>query len=245
MLNRAVVLTAGAFALLAGVACAQEGALRSAIESKFPRAKIESITKLPGLGLYELVIDGEIYYSDAQFSYLIDGNIIDTKTMNSLTAARKREIEERETKEVAFAFNELPFELAFKKVVGDGSRKVAYFADPNCGFCKRFDRDTLPKVNNVTVYMFMYPIISEQSNPLSKSIWCSTDRAKAWDDYVVRGTAPKAAPTCDNPIEKILEFGHKKRIRGTPTFFFADGSRVAGAMKLEQFEEILANTSKK
>ena len=107
MLNRAVVLTMGAFALLAGVACAQEGTLRSTIESKFPRAKVESITKMPGLGLYELVIDGEIYYSDADFNYLIDGNVINTKTMSSLTAARKREIEEREHKDLAMTFDEL------------------------------------------------------------------------------------------------------------------------------------------
>ncbi len=245
MLNRALAAAAAVIAIVSGSACAQEGTLRSAIESKFPRANIQSITKMPGLALYELVIDGEIYYSDAQFNYLIDGNIIDTKTMSSVTASRKREIEEREMKNVAFTFDELPLDLAFKKVAGDGSRKIAYFADPNCGFCKRFDKDTLSKVNNVTVYMFMYPIISEQSGPLTKSIWCSPDRAKAWDDYMIRGIAPKAAPTCDNPIEKILAFGNEKRIRGTPTFFFADGSRVPGALKFEQLEEILARSNKK
>lgn len=244
LLNRAFVLGLAACAMLANVACANDTALRTAIESKFPKAKVQSINKVPGVDLYELVIDGEIYYADPALKYLMDGNLIDMSSMSSVTATRKRELEEQEMKRLAMAFDDLPLQYAFKKVVGDGSRRMAYFADPNCGYCKRFDRDTLPKVNNVTIYMFMYPVITEQSVPLSKSIWCSPDRAKAWDDYVVGGVAPKAAPTCENPIDKILSFGQEKRIRGTPTLFFADGTRVPGAIQLEQLQDLLARSGK-
>lgn len=244
LLNRVLVLGFTAFALLANVACANDTALRTAIESKFPKAKVHSVTKLPDIDLYELVIDGDIYYADPRLKYLIDGNLIDMSSMNSITATRKREIEEQEMKRLAMPFDDLPLQYAFKKVIGDGSRRMAYFADPNCGYCKRFDRDTLPKVDNVTIYMFMYPIISEQSVPLSKSIWCSSDRAKAWDDYVIRGVSPKSAPTCENPIDKILSFGQDKRIRGTPTLFFADGTRVPGAIQLDQLKEQLARSGK-
>lgn len=244
LLNRALVIGLAACAILANVACANETALRSAVESKFPKAKVQSVTKVPDVDLYELVIDGEIYYADPALKYLIDGNLIDVSSMSSITATRKRDLEEQEMKRLAMRFDDLPLQYAFKKVVGDGSRKMAYFADPNCGYCKRFDRETLPKVDNVTIYMFMYPVISEQSVPLSKSIWCSADRGKAWDDYVLRGVAPKADPTCETPIDKILTFGKDKRIRGTPTLFFADGSRVPGAIKLDQLQEYLARTSK-
>jgi thiol:disulfide interchange protein DsbC len=229
----------------AGVASADEAAIRAAVQSKFPDAKVQSIKLVPGLGLYELVIDGQIYYSDAKFEYLIDGNVVETKTMNSLTAARQREIEEEETRKLAFPFDELPLKSAFTKVNGNGSRKVAYFADPNCPYCKKFELETLPKIKDATIYHFMYPIIRADSVPLSKAIWCSADRAKAWDDYVQRGVAPKNSKSCDNPIDALLEFGRQKRIRGTPTLFFVDGTRVPGAIKPEQMEELLARAERK
>lgn len=226
--------------ILAAAANAGETELRAAIKAKFPNATVQSITELPALGLYELVIDGSVYYSDSQFDYLFDGNLIELKSMRNLTAERKRAIEEMELKKLAMPFDELPLASAFKKVYGDGSRRMAYFADPNCGYCKRFDRETLPKLKNATVYVFLYPIITAQSVPTSKSIWCSADREKAWDDYVIRSVAPKADPSCDNPVDDILAFGYSKRIRGTPTLFFADGSRVSGALTLEQLEQRLA-----
>jgi len=162
--------------LSAMVAHAGEAELRAAVKAKFPSAKVESVTELPALHLYELVIDGSIYYSDANFEYLIDGNIIDMKSMSNLTAERKRELEEAELKKVAIAFDDLPLTNAFTKVYGDGSRRMAYFADPNCGYCKRFDAETLPKLNNTTVYVFLYPVITRKSVPTSKAIWCTADR---------------------------------------------------------------------
>ena len=224
----------------ANLAHAGEAELREAVKAKFPNANIESVTQVPSLSLYELVIDGSIYYSDANFEYLIDGNIIDMKSMRNLTAERKQEIEEAELKKVAIAFDDLPLKNAFTKVYGDGSRRMAYFADPNCGYCKRFDAETLPKLDNATVYVFLYPVITKKSIPTSKSIWCSADQWKAWDDHVLHRIAPKAAPDCNNPIDQNLAFGDSKRIRGTPTLFFADGSRVSGALSLEQLEKRLA-----
>jgi len=220
-------------------AYAADSELRTAIKAKFPKANVQSITELPELGLYELVIDGSIYYSDAKFEYLIDGNVIEIKSMRNMTAERAKAIEEIELKKLAMPFDDLPLASAFKKVYGDGSRRMAYFADPNCGYCKRFDRETLPKLQNTTVYMFLYPIITAQSVPTSKAIWCSADRAKAWDDYVLHSVAPKADPGCDNPVDDILAFGYSKKIRGTPTLFFSDGSRISGALTLEQLEQRL------
>ncbi len=245
MLHRLPSIILAAVFLIGTAAHADDSKLRAAIEAKFPNAKIESITKMPELGLYELVIDGSVYYSDARFEHLIDGNIIETKTMRNVTAERKREIEQKILADLALPFDDLPLADAFKKVYGDGSRRMAYFADPNCGFCKRFDRETLPKVKNATVYVFLYPIITKQSVPTAKAIWCSADREKAWDDYVIRSVAPKAQPTCDNPVDDVLAFGYKQRIRGTPTLFFADGSRVSGALTLEQLEERLVAAEKR
>ena len=226
--------------LLSGAACADESTIRAEIAKKFPKATVDGVTRMP-IGLYELVVDGEILYTDAEFSFLIDGNVIDTKSMTNLTAVRQQEMEEAKRKKLAFPFEKLPFDLAFKKVKGDGSRKIAVFSDPDCPYCKRLEQ-SLTQLDNVTIYTFLYPLVQlhPKAPEVSRSIWCSPDRVKAWDDYMLRNIAPKAASNCDNPVDKIVEFGQSRRIGGTPTLFFTDGKRVPGAIPLEQIESLLA-----
>ncbi|MEO8007050.1 MAG: DsbC family protein [Betaproteobacteria bacterium] len=225
--------------LLSGVACADEASIRAEFSKKYPQATIESITKTPYLGLYEMLVDGEVFYTDSDFTYLIVGSVIETKTRTNLTDARQREIEDKKLKAMAFPFDQLPLELAIKRVKGDGSRKVAIFSDPDCPFCRKLEKE-IEKVTDVTMYIFLFPI--EQLHPkapeMARAIWCASDRLKAWDDYMLKGAAPKSAK-CDNPVDKIVAFGQSKKINGTPTIFFADGKRVPGAIPLERFEEYL------
>jgi thiol:disulfide interchange protein DsbC len=231
------------FALLAGVACADEASIRAEFLKKYPQATIESITKTPHLGLYEMVVDGEVVYTDADFTYLLVGSLIETKSKTNLTDVRQREIEDKKLKGLAFPFDQLPFDLAIKKVKGDGSRKVAVFSDPDCPFCRRLEKD-LEKITNATIYIFLFPI--EQLHPkapeMSRAIWCAPDRVKAWDDYMLKGVAPKAAK-CDNPVDKIVAYGQSKKINGTPTIFFPDGKRVPGAIAADRFEELLSKAN--
>jgi thiol:disulfide interchange protein DsbC len=239
MLIRILTVMFGMLALLAGVACADEASIRAEFLKKYPQANVESITKTPYLGLYEMLVDGEVIYTDADLNYLIVGSIIETKTKTNLTDARQREIEDKKLKALAFPFDQLPFDLAIKKVKGDGSRKVAVFSDPDCPFCRRLEKD-LEKVTDVTIYIFLFPI--EQLHPkapeMSRAIWCSPDRVKAWDEYMLKGIAPKSAK-CDNPVDKLVAYGQSKKINGTPTIFFADGKRIPGAIPAERFQELL------
>ncbi len=239
MFIRILTLLSCVLLLLSGVACADEASIRAEFSKKYPQANIESITKTPYLGLYEMLVDGEVFYTDSDFTYLIVGSIIETKTRTNLTDARLREIEEKKLKAMAFPFDQLPLELAIKRVKGDGSRKVAIFSDPDCPFCRKLEKE-IEKVTDVTMYIFLFPI--EQLHPkapeVSRAIWCASDRLKAWDEYMLKGTAPKSAK-CDNPVDKIVTFGQSKKINGTPTIFFADGKRVPGAIPLERFEEYL------
>ncbi|MEK6211946.1 MAG: DsbC family protein [Pseudomonadota bacterium] len=241
MIIRALTVLLSTLLLISGIACADEAAIRSEIAKKFPKANVESVTKTTHLGLYEVVVDGQMFYADENFSYLIDGSIIDTNSMTNVTAARQRDLEELKLRKLAFPFEQLPFEMAIKKVKGDGSRKIAVFSDPDCPYCKRLERD-LVKVDNVTIYIFLYPLVElhPKAPEVSRAIWCSGDRVKAWDEYMLKGVAPKAAGTCANPVDKLVEFGKSKRITGTPTIFFADGKRVPGAIPVDQIEEILA-----
>ena len=226
-------------ALLAGAACADEASIRAGMAKKYPKANIESIVKTQHMGLYELVIDGQILYADADLNYLIEGSLIDFKNGVDLTAIRQNELEEAKLKKLAFPFDQLPFDLAIKKVKGDGSRKVAVFSDPDCPFCVKLEKD-LVKITDVTIYIFLFPIESlhPKAPEMARAIWCSADRVKAWDEYMLKRTPPKSAK-CDNPVDKIVAYGQSKNINGTPTIFFSDGKRVPGAIPAERFEELL------
>jgi thiol:disulfide interchange protein DsbC len=193
-------------------------------------AKVESVRETPYAGLYEIRVDGDILYTDKKGEYLIVGKVYNLKTRQNLTQERVEEINK-------VKFSDLPFDSALKTVKGDGKRVIAMFEDPNCGYCKRFRQTTLKELDNVTVYTFMYNILSDDSFVKSKNIWCAPDRNKAWEDWMVSGKAAPTAPAaCPTPNDKILALGHKLHIQGTPAIFFADGSRIPGAVDLKALE---------
>ena len=207
--------------------------IKSELRKKVPEAPVDSVRKVPYGGLFEVTIGSEVFYTDENASFLVLGSIVDLKTKENVTELRTRQLNKVD-------FAQLPFDSAIKIVRGNGSRKVAIFEDPNCGYCKRFERD-LAGVNDITVYVFLYPILSEGSVVKSKAIWCSPDKGKAWMDVMVRDMAVSGDSTCSNPIDKNLAFGQGKRIQGTPTIIFEDGERVPGVMVMADFEKKLAS----
>lgn len=193
-------------------------------------AKIDSVKATPYGGLYEIRTGGEILYTDRSGSYLFSGHIFDAKSMTDLTKERLDDINK-------IKFSDLPFQNAVKLVKGNGKRVIAVFEDPNCGYCKRFRQQTLKEMDNVTVYTFMYNILAEDSFDKSKNIWCAPDRNKAWDDWMVSGKmAPNAPANCATPNDQVLALGQKLHITGTPSIFFADGSRIPGAVDAKALE---------
>ncbi|RJG07209.1 DsbC family protein [Noviherbaspirillum cavernae] len=224
----------GLATLGASAQTAQEANIRKLVESRLGEgAKVDSITKTPYSGLYEVRIGTDILYTDAKADYLFVGRVLDAKTHQDYTKARIDEISK-------IKFSDLPFESALKTVKGNGKRVIAVFEDPNCGYCKRF-RQTLSEMDNVTVYTFMYNILSEDSAVKSKNVWCSADKSKAWDDWMLNGKAAPTAPAnCATPNDKIFELGRKLKITGTPTIFFTDGTRVPGAIDQKALEAKLA-----
>jgi thiol:disulfide interchange protein DsbC len=223
-----------ALALFAmGTASAQEAQIRKNLAERLPQlTKIDEVSKSPMPGLFELRVNGnEIYYTDADGNFLIKGDLIDTKLRRNLT-------EERVEKLNAINFDALPLKDAFTIVRGNGKRKLAVFEDPNCGYCKRFERD-LQKVDNVTVHMFLLPILGPDSTEKSKNVWCAKDKSKAWLDWMVRDAAPKAASCDTTALERNVEFSRKYKINGTPTLVFVDGTRVPGAISTAQIEKQL------
>ena len=217
-----------------GSAMAQEAAIRKNLSERLPNLpKIDEVSKTPMNGLFEIRMGNDVMYSDAEGNYLIQGALIDVRQRRNLT-------EERVDKLSAIPFDQLPLKTAFTQVRGNGKRKLAVFADPNCGYCKRFEKD-LQKLDNVTIYHFLYPILGDDSQTKSKNVWCAKDKAKVWNDWMIGGTTPPNASCDASAIDAIVAFGQKNRISGTPLLLFADGTRVPGAVPMAQVEKILAD----
>lgn len=226
--------------LCANAVWAQDAVIRKNLAERLPQfPKIDEISKTPIPGLFEVRIGSEILYTDEQGNYLIQGNLIDTKTRTDLTEARLAKLS-------AIDFASLPLKDAVVIKQGTGARRLAVFGDPNCGYCKRFERD-LAGLRDVTIYTFLYPILGPDSNAKSKDIWCAKDSGKTWRAWMVDGvTPPRITANCDAAaLERNVEFGKKHRVQGTPAVVFEDGTRVPGAISVEQLEKNLAAAAKK
>lgn len=213
---------------------ADEAAIRKNISERLPQfPKIDEITKTAVAGLYELRIGTELYYSDEQGNYIIEGQLVDTKSRVNLT-------EERIAKLTAIDFKTLPLKDAMVWKQGTGERKLVVFADPNCGYCKKFERD-LQNVKDVTVYTFLYPILGGDSPEKSKQIWCAKDNIKTWRDWMIKGTPIGESPACDtSALARNLALGRKHRVTGTPGLVYEDGKIQPGAVGAEAIERQLA-----
>jgi thiol:disulfide interchange protein DsbC len=214
---------------------AGEKEIRRSLQSNFPNlGKIEHIIVTPYAGLYEVLVDGQLVYTDAKGLYLFDGNVIETKTRRNISEERRRIL-------FAIDFDKLPLELAVKKVKGNGKRKLAQFTDPNCSFCKRLEKE-LNKVTDVTIYSFLYPIFPG-SDVMVRNVLCSKDPVKTWDNWMLNGITPEQA-MCDTPqTEQVRALGQKLHVTGTPNIIFGNGVQSPGYLVAEELERNL-NQSK-
>ena len=205
-------------------------AVKQLIEAKFPGAEVTNVARSPYFGLYEAQFDDRMIYTDAKVSYVVVGAIFDADTKQNLTDARLRQLNR-------VAWDQLPLELAIKKVKGNGARKLAIFSDADCPYCKRLESE-MKTLDNVTIYTFLFPIAQLHPDSARKSalIWCAPDRSKAWDEWFASGRLPNNKGDCATPLAKTALIGQKYRISATPTLVFADGSMVRGALPLDQLE---------
>ena len=223
--------------LLAAPALADEAKIRKALEPKLGGAKIEGVQPAPVAGLWEVRLRTErglrIVYTDANATHVIDGNIHEVRTNRDLTEERLRKLN-------AIKFETLPLDLAVKVQRGNGKRVLAMFSDPYCPACRQFERN-LAKIDDITIYVFMYPVIRPENADHSKAVWCSGDRAKAWLELAAapQPKIPQASPSCTHPIEKVHELGRKLGVNSTPTLFFTNGERLSGGLGPDDLRELL------
>ncbi|AMP17288.1 DsbC family protein [Collimonas pratensis] len=234
-LKKALPLLLALATVAAAAETAQEARVKQLIEPRMGVGiKVDSITKTPYGGLYEVRTNGDIFYTDENADYIVVGKVIDAHTYKDLTKERVDQL-------AAINFTDLPLDAAVKTVKGNGKRVLAIFEDPNCPYCKKLHQ-TLQAIDNVTVYTFLLNILSDDSVVKSRDIWCSADRSKAWNDWMTNGKAAAAAtPACPTPNDKVLALGKKLRIVGTPTVYFSDGSRTGSALDAKALEQKLAS----
>jgi thiol:disulfide interchange protein DsbC len=239
MLKKLLALLIGT--LFATSVYANDAALKKLIESAYPGVQIQSVKKTQYNGLYEVFMGGQIVYTDEKFSFLIaEGKLIEPKTKRNITSERMDEL-------TRVDFAKLPLDQAVKVVRGNGSRKLVVFSDPDCRFCKRLEQKELAGITDITVYTFLYPL--DQLHPdaanKAKAIWCSSDPAKSWMDWVLNNQLVKGTTSCENPIERIAELGKKLGVSSTPTLIFADGKRILGAQAATEIEKALNAAAQK
>ena len=235
MIVVASLLTISQFAL------ADEVSLKKAVEAAYPKFKVESVVKTPYSGLYEVFMGGQIIYTDEKLTFLIaEGRLVDPKTKKDVTGERLEELTKVD-------FNSLPLEQAIKVVKGNGSRKLVVFSDVDCPYCKRLEQNELSNIADVTVYTFLYPIESLHPDAPAKSklIWCATNRAKAWNEWIFNNKLPTTTGNCEVPLERVGELARKMGITSTPTLVFSDGRRMLGAQPYKEIEKSLQAAVKK
>lgn len=238
MLRRLAVWALTVSGLIACSANADEATVRQALQAKFPAMTVESVTKAPFAGLYEIVLDGEIVYTDDKVEYFFGGNIYDIRTLppRNLT-------QESSGRMIVQVLNGAR-DLAIKRVKGDGKRTLYTFEDPNCGYCKQLTRE-LVNVDNVTIYTFLLPILSQDSVEKARAVWCADDRARAWDDLMLKAALPEGGKTCETPIEKNLQLMRRFGIRGTPAIYLENGRHIGGYVPAAQIEQALNSVTAK
>lgn len=218
--------------LVCGSALADEASVRKLIEAKLG-SKVQSVTRTPYGGLYEIYVDKKLHYTDEKVSFIIYGVLIDTKTDRNVTEQRVRKLTALNVKDLP------PLNMAIKRIKGDGKRQLMVFSDPMCPYCSKLEAQ-LERINNVTIYVFPFPLETKfpGTTNIMKSIWCSSDKAKAWDDWMLRGLRPSGKMDCANPIEQLDAIATKLNIDTTPTLIFGDGGilrQYAGAADIERF----------
>jgi len=225
--------------LAAGTAGASEASIQQGFQAKFPNAIVESVTRTPFTGIYEVVFNGQIAYTDEKLNFVLFGNLVDVRagTERNLTRERGAQLASQALRKSS--------DNAIKRVRGNGKRVLYTFEDPNCGFCRELQKEVM-KLTDVTVYTFLWPILSPDSVEKSKAVWCSKDRAKAWDDLMSRSIAPQNSAKCDAPFEKNHELAQRFGIRGTPAIFLADGRQVgAGYVPASELDQALNSVAAK
>jgi thiol:disulfide interchange protein DsbC len=219
------------------IANADENTVRDAFMARFQGVKPDSVTRMPIGGLYEIIFEGQIVYTDEKMTFLMSGNLIDLRGKGERNLTRER------TNQIAADALVKSQDAAIKRVKGNGKRVIYTFEDPNCAYCKQLQKE-LNKVTDVTIYTFLWPILSPDSIEKSKAIWCAKDRARAWDDAMNKSVIPTGSKDCETPLDRNMQMARRFGINGTPSIYLANGQQIGGYIPADKLEQALTSVSR-
>lgn len=225
------LLTLGLFTFSSAHADIQT--LQQNLKTKYPDIQVKSVQNSPIKDVYEVYMGGRIVYTNEEAKYFFVGNLIDLKEQKNLTEERMQTLKSIDVKS-------LPLKQAIKHVKGKGERVIYVFSDPDCPYCQNLEKE-LKNIDNLTVYLFLYPItrLHPNAESISQQIWCSKNQYQAWEDYLIDKKQPSSNKSCTTPIEKNIALAKSLEVDGTPTFFLQDGTRISGVREAGEIELLL------
>lgn len=215
--------------VISSLSWADVNTVKTNLNQLHPKLKIENIQTTEMKGIYSGLMDNQVVYIGEDAQHILIGSMFRLSDQKNIT-------KDLVLKQNSIDWKKLPLQDAVKIVRGNGKRQIAVFSDPNCPYCKQLETE-LNKLNNVTIYTFIYPI-KTQSVAISKQIFCELDPALAWSNLIGKGIQPRSTKACANPVERNLNLGKSLGLKGTPTIIFSNGFKAMGAYPALEIEKI-------
>ena len=215
--------------VISSLSWADVNTVKTNLNQLHPKLKIENIQTTEMKGIYSGLMDNQVVYMGEDAQHILIGSMFRLSDQKNIT-------KDLVLKQNSIDWKKLPLQDAVKIVRGNGKRQIAVFSDPNCPYCKQLETE-LNKLNNVTIYTFIYPI-KTQSVAISKQIFCELDPALAWSNLIGKGIQPRSTKACANPVERNLNLGKSLGLNGTPTIIFSNGFKAMGAYPALEIEKI-------
>lgn len=201
------------------------------IKRTYPNIAFTEVNETPVVGIYEAVFGKDILYVESTGTYFFP-TMVNMITRANLGDERRNELNK-------VSFSELPTKDAFKTVIGNGSRQMAVFSDPNCVYCKKLEGE-LAKLKDVTIYTFPVGILGPDSVRKAHAVSCAKgDKSAIWKTVVLENAKIPDNNCVDSPVDRNLALFQKLGFQGTPSIVMSSGVTIKGYAEAPRLEEML------
>lgn len=221
----------------------EEANLMATLKKAYPATNFTSVTASEVPGIYEVWMGPNVaFISPKNPRFFIMGRLLDAQTATDLTGPKLARAQHSargvadtvDSPDRPIDTSKLPLQDALKVVHGSGARTIYSFSDPACSFCRRLEPE-LAKLQDITIYTFVLPF---QGRQLPQGVLCSADPVKSWQSVMLNGdtTGLNGQADCASPLDRNVALARQLGVNGTPTIFYADGTRTTGYVPLSEID---------